>query len=88
MRSILSKNFIIIILLLLSVQNSNQLRFDIFESFSLISKILNPSGFVFQLIKLRLADMEEDFACTLIKRIVEAVVPQSKKNIHQLKSLI
>jgi len=73
MGNILSKKFLFLILLFLSFHNSSQFKFDIFETFSLIPKILNPSGFVFQLIKLRLADMEEDFACTLCKRIVAAV---------------
>ena len=73
MKCILSKKIKIFFLLFLSFQHTNQLDFNIFESFSLISKIMNPTGFIFQLIKLKLADMEEDFACTLCKRLVAAV---------------
>ena len=63
----------IFILLILSFNNSYQIGFSLSESFSLISNLLNPSGLLFQLIKLRLLDVEEDFSCTLCKRIVAAV---------------
>ena len=63
----------IFILLILSFNNSYQIGFSLSESFSLISNLLNPSGLLFRLIKLRLLDVEEDFSCTLCKRIVAAV---------------
>ena len=63
----------IFILLILSFNNTYQIGFSLSESFSLISNLLNPSGLLFQLIKLRLLDVEEDFSCTLCKRIVAAV---------------
>ena len=65
------RKFTIFFLLFLSFHNTNQI--DFLESLSLISKILNPTGFIFQLIKLKLTDMEEDLACSLCKRIVTAV---------------
>ena len=73
MKSNIFKNITILILLFLFFQNSNQSGFGISETFSLISNLLNPSGLFFQLIKIRLADMEEDFSCTLCQRIIAAV---------------
>ena len=73
MKSNIFKSIMILILLFLSFQNSHQSSFGISETFSLISNLLNPSGLIFQLIKLRFADTEEDFSCTLCKRIVAAV---------------
>jgi len=65
------KKFSIILILFLSFQNS--LQFNLFDSFSLIAKTLDPAGFLFQLIKIRLSQMEDDFSCTLCKRLVAAV---------------
>ena len=68
------KNISFFILLFLSFQSSKQqISFTFSDTFSLFSKIFDTSGFVFQIIKLKLADMEEDFSCTLCKRIVAAV---------------
>ena len=66
-------SFTIFLLLFLLYQNSFQFGFGISNTISLISKVLDPSGFIFQLIKLRLADVDEDFSCTLCKRIVAAI---------------
>ena len=65
------KKFSFIFILFLSFQNS--LQFNLFDSFSLIAKTLDPAGFLFQLIKIRLSQMEDDFSCTLCKRLVAAV---------------
>ena len=65
------KKISIIFILFLSFQNS--LQFNLFDSFSLIAKTLDPAGFLFQLIKIRLSQMEDDFSCTLCKRLVAAV---------------
>ena len=73
MKGVFYKNISFIFILFLTFQNSYQDGFNIFDSITLLSKILEPSGFFFQMIKLKLADMEEDFACTLCKRIVAAV---------------
>ena len=67
------KNFLILILLFLLFKNSNQLGFGISNTITLISKVLDPSGFIFQLMKLKLMEVKEDFSCTLCKRIVAAV---------------
>lgn len=71
MKKVLFKNISFILVLFLSFQSSTQ--FNLFESLSLIKNVLDPSGFIFQLIKLRLAQMEDDFSCTLCKRLVAAV---------------
>ena len=60
-----------LIFLFFLFQSSNEFSFD--QSFKLISNLINPSGFLFQLIKLRLTQADEDFTCTLCKRIVAAV---------------
>ncbi len=73
MKGKFSKGITFFILILLTFQNSYQFEFYLSETISLVSQILNPSGFFFQLIKLKLADMDEDFSCTLCKRIVAAV---------------
>ena len=65
------KKFSFIFILFLSFQNS--LQFNLFDSFSLIAKALDPAGFLFQIIKIRLSQMEDDFSCTLCKRLVAAV---------------
>ena len=65
-----SKIFSLIFLFFL-IQSSTE--FSLNQSFQLISKLISPSGFLFQLIKLRLAQADEDFSCTLCKRIVTAV---------------
>ena len=59
------------ILILFLIQSSTQFSLD--NSFQLISKLLNPTGFIFQLIKLKLSQADEDFTCTLCKRLVAAV---------------
>ena len=53
------------------IQSSFQSNLDI--SIELIKNFINPSGFIFQLIKLRLIEMDEDFSCTLCKRLTDAV---------------
>ena len=73
MKCALSRKITICFLLILCLQNTNQLNFDIFQSLSLISKILNPQGLIFQIVKLKLLDREEDFSCRLCKRIVTAI---------------
>ena len=70
MKSSYTKLFSLIFLFFL-VQPSNQ--FSLNQSFKLITQLLNPSGLVFQLIKIRLSQMDEDFSCTLCKRIVAAI---------------
>ena len=70
MKSSLSKIFSFIFLFFL-IQSSTQFSLD--QSFQLISKLVNPSGIIFQLIKLRLSQADEDFSCTLCKRLVAAV---------------
>ena len=59
------------IFLFFLIQSSSQFGLD--SSVQLIKNFLNPSGFIFQLIKLRLTEMDEDFSCTLCKRIMDAV---------------
>ena len=59
------------ILILFLIQSSKQFSLD--DSFKFISKLVHPSGFLFQLIKLKLMDTDEDFSCTLCKRIVAAI---------------
>ena len=59
------------ILILFLIQSSIQFSLD--DSFKFISKLVHPSGFLFQLIKLKLMDTDEDFSCTLCKRIVAAI---------------
>ena len=73
MKGAFYKNISLILIFFLSFQNSYQIGFNLYDSFSLLSKILSPNGFFFQIIKLKLADMDEDFACTLCKRIIAAV---------------
>lgn len=73
MKGVFKKNISLVIILLLSIQCSSQINYNLFDSFSLISTIFDPKGLIFQIIKLKLADMEEDFACTLCKRIIAAV---------------
>ena len=51
----------------------SSLHFNLDNSVELIKNFINPSGFIFQLIKLQLIDMEEDFSCTLCKRLTDAV---------------
>ena len=63
----------IFILLFLTVNNSYEVGFSLSQSFTLISSLLNPSSFIFQLMKIKLLDVEEDFSCTLCKRIAAAV---------------
>lgn len=70
MKSLNTKLFSFIFLFFL-LQSSTQ--FSLTQSFQLISKLTNPSGFLFQLIKLRLMQVDEDFSCTLCKRIVAAI---------------
>ena len=59
------------IFLFFLIQSSYQFNLD--NSIELIKNFINPSGFIFQLIKLRLIEMEEDFSCTLCKRLTDAV---------------
>ena len=73
MKAFSLKNFCIFLLLFLFFQNSNEFGFGVSNAITLISKVLDPSGFIFQIIKLRLSDIDEDFSCTLCKRIVTAV---------------
>ena len=70
MKYLPSKIFSFIFLFFI-IQSSNEFSLD--QSFKLISQLISPSGFLFQLIKLRLTKAEEDFTCTLCKRIVKAV---------------
>ena len=67
------KTISIFFLLFLTVNNSNEVGFSLSQTFTLISNILHPSGFIFQLMKIKLLEVEEDFSCTLCKRIVAAV---------------
>ena len=60
-----------LLFLLFLFQSSSQINLN--DSFQLIMKFVNPSGFMFQLIKLRLMQMDEDFSCTLCKRIMKAI---------------
>ena len=62
------------IFLFFLIQSSSQFNFD--NSIELIKNFINPSGLIFQLIKLRLTrltEMEEDFSCTLCKRLTAAI---------------
>ena len=70
MKSSYTKTISLLILVLL-IQSSSQFNLD--YSFKLINKFINPAGFLFQLIKLRLSQMDDDFSCTLCKRIMAAV---------------
>ena len=70
MKYLPSKIFSFIFLFFI-IQSTNEFSLD--QSFKLISQLISPSGFLFQLIKLRLTQAEEDFTCTLCKRIVKAV---------------
>ena len=67
------KTISIFFLLFLTVNNSYDAGFSLSQTFTLISNILNPSSFIFQLMKIKLLEVEEDFSCTLCKRIVAAV---------------
>ena len=67
------KRISIFFLLFLTVNNSYDAGFSLSQTFTLISNILNPSSFIFQLMKIKLLEVEEDFSCTLCKRIVAAV---------------
>ena len=73
MKGVFYKNILFILIFFFAFQNSYQVGFNLYDSFSLLSKILNPNGFFFQIIKLKLTDMDEDFSCTLCKRIVAAI---------------
>ena len=70
MKSSRAKLFSFIFLFFL-IQSSIQFNLD--NSIELIKNFINPSGFIFQLIKLKLTEMEEDYSCTLCKRITDAV---------------
>ena len=70
MKSSYTKSITILLIFLL-IQSSSQFSFQ--DSFDLIKKFVNPAGFIFQLIKLRLSQMDDDFSCTLCKRIMAAV---------------
>ena len=65
-------NYIFLFVFFSSFQTYEQLVLDNSDSFSLISTFLNPDGLIFKLIKLKLGD-EENFSCTLCKRIVTAI---------------
>ena len=67
------KTISIFFLLFLTVNNSYDVGLSLSQTFTLISNILQPSGFIFQLMKIKLLEVEEDFSCTLCKRIVVAV---------------
>ena len=67
------KTISLFFLLFLAVNNSYEVGFSLSQTFTLISNILHPSGFIFQLMKIKLLEVEEDFSCTLCKRIVAAV---------------
>ena len=64
------KTISIFFLLFLTVNNSYDVGLSLSQTFTLISNILQPSGFIFQLMKIKLLEVEEDFSCTLCKRIV------------------
>ena len=70
MKSSHTKIFSLILLLFL-IQSSTQLNFG--DSFQLIKDLVNPTGFLFKLVKLKLMDTDEDFSCTLCKRIMAAI---------------
>ena len=59
------------IFLFFLIQSSFQFNSD--NSIKLIKNFLNPAGLIFQLIKLRLTEIEEDFSCTLCKRLINAI---------------
>lgn len=59
------------IFLIFLIQSSFQFNLD--NSIDIIKNFINPSGFIFQLIKLQLIEMEEEFSCTLCKRLTNAI---------------
>ena len=59
------------IFLIFLIQPSFQFNLD--NSIDIIKNFINPSGFIFQLIKLQLIEMEEEFSCTLCKRLTNAI---------------
>ena len=65
------KKYFLPFLLILSFQISFQV--EISDSLNLIKELFNPYGIIYQFFKLKLAQMDDSFSCTLCKRLVTAV---------------